>query len=117
MRSEKEIKKQITEVLMCGKEILDCYKKHGLPTFGKGYKLFVFDATKILLKYPKHHSIGSYLEFLINNEGNTLPKNSSGSLYTALEDIDGFSSGVNYEEDDFTEECMNYFNDLYNSLF
>ena len=36
---------------MCGKEILDCYNKHGLPTFGKGYKLFVFDATKILLKY------------------------------------------------------------------
>ena len=110
-------KKQITQVLLCGKEMLDCYKSYGYPTSGDKYKSFCFDSIKIVLKYKESHCVEGVFEFLINNENNNLPKESSGSLFTALSDKDNFGSGVDWEGDDFTDEDSEFFDNLFDSLF
>lgn len=107
---------QITKTLMVGKQILDCYEKHGCPSTGEIYKMFRREAIYILTQNDYGY-IDEYDEFLINNEDNFLPKSSSGSLYTALKDIDNFGAEIGCELGDFTEEHEVYFRTLYNCLF
>jgi len=108
---------EITQVLTSGRLILDCYKKYGCPTEGNKYKAFVYDALVIAQEYPKYYNLDGFFQFLMDNEGNNLPYPSSGSLRVALEDFDCFGSAVGYEDDDFTDENLNYMKMLYNSLF
>lgn len=108
---------EITQILISGKKILDCYKQHGYPTSGSAYKAFTYDALTIVMEYEKYHNLSFYLSFLINNENNTLPYPSSGSLRAALEDFDDFLGAVDSDGEDFTDENYIYMETLYKSLF
>ena len=112
-RDEKNF--EITQILISGKRILDCYKQHGYPTSGDAYKSFTYDALIIAMEYEKHYDLESFFTFLKDNENNTLPYPSSGSLRVALEDFDGFLSEV---DDEYFDEANHvYMKTLYKSLF
>jgi hypothetical protein len=106
------MKEQIDKVLNEGKLVLDCYKQFNYPTEGDPYKLFVFEAIKIMREDPQ---LNWFIYFLLNNEGNNLPKQSSGSLFTALSDKDNFASALNIEDQD--DDTIDYFDIKFESLF
>ena len=121
MKEKKDNKGVIRHMLIVGKYILDLYNKHGIPTEGPEYKLFVYDVGKILIKeklnwaFAEGHEFDSYMHWLYNSEGNNLPKMSSGSTYTALEDPDNFYSAVDHLE--LSDDEISYMEDLYKALF
>ena len=110
-----DITKKITNVLVTGRDILECYKDHGCPTSGIEYKRFVFDSIKILLKAEDHNFEG-YVQWLVENEGNPLGKESSGSLYTALGDPDNLLAGCG-GDGELEEDEYEFFETLFKALF
>jgi hypothetical protein len=106
------MKNQIDKVLGEGKLVLDCYKRFNCPTEGDQYKLFVFEAIKIMREDPQ---FDWFVCFLLNNEGNNLPKQSSGSLFTALSDKDNFANALNIEDQD--DDIIDYFDLTFDKLF
>tara|TARA_R110001599_G_scaffold165273_1_gene354679 strand:- start:344 stop:691 length:348 start_codon:yes stop_codon:yes gene_type:complete len=114
MKEKKDNKKVITNMLVVGKQILDLYNEHGIPTEGPKYKEFVYNAGKILID-AEGHEFESYMHWLYSSEGNNLPKMSSGSTYTALEDPDNFYSATEHLE--LSDDEISYMEDLYKALF
>ena len=108
-----KVTKRITNVLVTGKRILEIYESYNCPTGGSIYKEFVYDSLKLLLEKEDHFFEG-YAEWLFSNEGNNLPKQSSGSIFTALGDPDNFLPGC---DDDFRADEMEFFETLFRSLF
>lgn len=106
------MKEEIDRVLNEGKLVLDCYRRFNYPTEGDQYKLFVFEAIKIMKEDPQ---LGGFVWFLLSNEGNNLPIQSSGSLFTALSDRDNFSSGLNMDYQD--DDANAYFDLAFDKLF
>jgi hypothetical protein len=106
------MKEQIDKVLNEGKLVLDCYKRFNCPTEGDQYKLFAFEVIKIMREDPQ---LKFFVDFLLNNEGNNLPKQSSGSLFTALSDKDNFACLLGIENED--DDVIDYFDMKFDSLF
>jgi hypothetical protein len=106
------MKETIDKVLGEGKLILDCYKQFNYPTEGDQYKLFAFEAIKIMREDPQ---LEGFVCFLLNNEGNNLPKQSSGSLFTALSDKDNFACLLDIENED--DDIIDYFDLTFDKLF
>ena len=103
----------IVNVLVTGEKILECYKEMGCLTTGARYKAFMFEVIGILLNVDDHDFEG-YMSWLHGNYGNDLPKTSSGSLYTALGDVDNMFPVCG---DDLTDEEIEFFDTLYRALF
>jgi len=115
----KEAVKLITNIMYEGKLIFDLYESLGCPTDGQAYKDFIFDVTDLFVrgKLP-NHNMQFFLDWLFDQRGNNLPKQSSGSLYTALFDLDGFISGVESRlGDDLTEEEDEFAQKVFEGLF
>jgi len=108
-----DVMKRITNVLVTGKRVLEIYESYECPTQGSKYKEFVYDSLKVILDKDDHYFEG-FAEWLFGNEGNTLPKSSSGSTFTALGDPDNFLPGCGDELDD---DEIEYFETLFRSLF
>lgn len=122
MKKRDKVVNAITNMLFVGKTILDKYKEHGIPTEGPKYKAFVYDAGKILINAEGHDYKG-YMDWLYSNEGNNLPQQSSGSIYTALEDpdnffnaLEGIANGTD-EGYELNDDEISFFEDLYKALF
>ena len=109
----KDVVKKITNVLVTGKRILEVYESYKCPTSGGEYKEFTYVSLKILSMGRDHYFEG-YAEWLFLKEGLTLPKSSSGSIFTSLSDPDNFLPGCG---DDLDDDEMEYFETLYRALF
>jgi hypothetical protein len=85
----------IVGVIFESKLILDTYEQFNCPTDGEQFDKFILKITKLFIDDRlEFHQMKSTLEFLMHNKGNKLPKQSSGSLHTALSDRDNIISGV-----------------------
>lgn len=109
----------IVGVIFESKLILNTYEQFNCPTDGEQFDKFILEITKLFINDQlEFHRMKDTLEFLMGNKGNKLPKQSSGSLYTALEDIDNIRSGVEgfigEEMDDFHDT---FFNRVYHAIF
>ena len=110
--------KVITNVLYEGRRILDIYEKHNSPTDGKKYDEFMLELTKtVVTENFKYIETKMFLEWLFEQKGNTLPKQSSGSIHTALSDFDGFISGIEGYCDELSEEEHDFAEEVYRGLF
>lgn len=107
--------RKMLNVLTTGKQILDLYEKHKCPTRGEQYHSFVYHALKIINE-SEYHDLERYSGWLIGNEGNNLPKQSSGSLYTALQDYDNLMEECGLGQDEVTEFDFELFDMLYKAL-
>jgi hypothetical protein len=102
----------IVGVIFESKLILDTYKQFNCPTDGNEFDIFILEVTKLFVADRlKFHRMRDTLGFLMGNKGNKLPKQSSGSLYTALSDIENIISGVEgfigEELDEFEDGFLN----------
>ena len=121
--TRKEMINRIVDFLTEGNDILQLYRKHkngNAPVSGLDFKLFIFDVmeyykTKDKLTNPKSN-ITFLIDWLLGQKDNTLPYPSSGSLEVALEDVDNFTSGIEFDREMDEEEFM-FFNKLYGALF
>jgi hypothetical protein len=102
----------IVGVIFESKLILDIYEQFNCPTDGNEFDIFILEVTKLFVADRlKFHRMKDTLGFLMGNKGNKLPKQSSGSLYTALSDIENIISGVEgfigEELDEFEDGFLN----------
>ena len=114
-----DLEETINRVLYEGKAIFNLFKEIDFNTEGVEYYKFIKKVEGLLVGLEKDEMLlNFYLEFLLNNSGNTLPKTSSGSLYQALIDSDNFWCevlGDGMSEPD--EEAVDYFDGLFSKLF
>lgn len=114
-----DLKDTIDVVLYENKAIFNLFKEIDFNTEGVEYYKFIKKVEGLLVGLEKDEMLlNFYLEFLLDNAGNTLPKTSSGSLYQALIDSDNFWCeilGDGTSEPD--EHTVNYFDEIYSKLF
>ena len=81
------------------------------------YDSFMVGAIKIHKEMPSEFiSVDGTFSFLENNRDNDLPNMSSGSLRTALLDLDGLFWIFDDETEELQEEINEYATNLWNSL-
>jgi hypothetical protein len=106
------MKDKITKELEKGKAIIDLYIKWGYPTEGVTYKCFIYDALQLEIDNP---NLNWVFDFYLSNEGNNLDRRSSGSIFTALGDIDNFASGLDI--DNQSDEIIEFFYSEFKRIF
>jgi hypothetical protein len=114
-----DLKDTIDAVLYENKAIFTLFEEINFNTEGIEYYKFIKKVEELLIRLEKDEMLlNFYLEFLLDNTGNTLPKTSSGSLYQALIDSDNFlceilGDGMSVAD----EEAADYFDEIYSKLF
>lgn len=119
MKKENYLDQVIVGVIFESKLILDTYNELNCPTAGDEFDKFILEITKLFAKDKfKYHEMEGTIKFLLGNKGNSLPKSSSGSLYTALEDIDNIISGIEgISQVELSEEDDKFIQKVYYAIF
>jgi len=113
--TKKEI---ITSILNEGKTILDLYENLDSPTQGETYEKFIYGMVKLFTTNQLPHSyMEGTMKWLLEQEGNNLPKQSSGSIHTALYDFDNFISGIENYAGELDDIELEYVEDIYKGMF
>lgn len=112
------MKDRIVKILFEGRLILDVYEKLGCPTEGEKYDKFLAEMVKLFAEGNiEIHKMEHTMEWLVSQQGNNLPKSSSGSIHTALSDFDNFNSGIEEGITEMSDEEYKLARDIHEALF